>query len=319
LVRLGAGTPTSGPGQTTPPPSGPTTAPPSYPNPNPVSGNTGVHDPEVTKTANGQYLLASTGTNIPLKTSTDRSAWRNAGSALAGTPTWAHPYTNGSNNLWAPDVTFVNGRYVMYYSASTFGSQNSAIFLATSSTGAAGSFTHQGMVISSSPSVNYNAIDPNLFIDASGQWWLTFGSFWSGIKMIRLDSNTGLRSGSELHSLASFGNGIEAPTLIRRGNFYYLFVSFDRCCQGTNSTYRIMVGRSTSLTGPYTDRNGTAMTAGGGTQVLARHGSIIGPGHQAVLEDTDGHVLFYHYYTSSGSFLGINRVGWDSAGWPFVY
>jgi arabinan endo-1,5-alpha-L-arabinosidase len=81
-----------------------------------------------------------------------------------------------------------------------------------------------------------------------------------------------------------------------------------------------MVGRSTSVTGPYTDRNGVALTSGGGTQVLAAHGSIIGPGHQAVINDNGQDRMFYHYYTSSGaSFLGINSIGWDSAGWPFVF
>ena len=214
----------------------------------------------------------------------------------------------------------MNGRYYLYYSASTFGSQNSAIFLATSSTGASGSWTHEGMIISSSPAVNYNAIDPNLVIDAAGQWWLSFGSYWTGIKMIRLDPGTGQRSGGELHALATRGGGIEAPTIIRRDGFYYLFVSFDRCCQGAASTYRIMVGRSAAITGPYTDRAGAAMTSGGGTQVLAGHGSIHGPGHQTVLEDNGGHALFYHWYADNGSSrLGINRLGWDSAGWPFVY
>ena len=89
--------------------------------------------------------------------------------------------------------------------------------------------------------------------------------------------------------------------LHRRGDFYYLFASFDRCCQGAQSTYRIMVGRSTSVTGPFVDRNGVAMTAGGGTQILAGHGSIHGPGHQAVLTDTGGDVLVYHYYADDNS------------------
>ena len=81
-----------------------------------------------------------------------------------------------------------------------------------------------------------------------------------------------------------------------------------------------MVGRSTSVTGPFKDRNGTLMTAGGGTQVLAGHGSIHGPGHEAVFADTDAEVLVYHYYTDSGaSRLGINLIGYDSSGWPFAY
>jgi arabinan endo-1,5-alpha-L-arabinosidase len=318
----------SGPVTPTSTPSGPATptVPPSaYPNPGRVTGDIGTHDPSVVKAPNGTYILAATGNNLSLKTSTDRTAWRNAGVVWPNGAPWTTPYTGGSTNLWAPDISYHNGQFYLYYSASTFGSQRSAIFLATSPTAASGSWTHQGLIIESSPAVNYNAIDPNLVIDASGQWWLTFGSFWSGIKMIRLDPSTGRRSTSDtaVRSLAtrtSAGGAIEAPFIYRHGGFYYLWVSFDRCCQGASSTYRVMVGRSTTITGPYLDRNGTAMTAGGGTQVLAGHGSIHGPGHQAVIGDADGDVLFYHYYADNGaSLLGINLIGYDSAGWPFVY
>ncbi|HEX8628983.1 MAG TPA: family 43 glycosylhydrolase [Catenuloplanes sp.] len=308
LIRLGGGD------------GGPTTPPGSYPRPSAVSGDTRVHDPEVVKTPAGSYLLASTGNNISLRTSTDRVTWRNAGSVFPGGAPWAHPYTDGSNHLWAPDISFVNGRYYLYYSASTFGSRNSAIFLATSTTGASGSWTNQGLIVSTTGSSNHNAIDPNLVIDAAGQWWLSYGSFWTGIKQIRLDPATGRRSDTALHSLAGYSGGIEAPTIVRRGGYYYLFVSFDYCCRGAASTYRIMVGRSASVNGPFVDRTGRAMATGGGTQILAGRGDIHGPGHQAVLEDTDGFVLFYHWYADDNSSrLGINRLGWDSAGWPFAY
>src|SRR5690606_24131703 len=191
---------------------------PAYPNPGRVTGDTGVHDPEVAKTPSGGYLLAHTGDGISLKTSSDRTAWRNAGSAFPGGAPWAHPYTDGSNHLWAPDITYTGGRYVMYYSASTFGSNRSAIFLATSSTGASGSWTNQGLVIESRTSDNYNAIDPNLVIDDQGRWWLSFGSFWSGIKMIQLDPATGRRLGSSLISIAGRNGGaIEAPTIYKHG------------------------------------------------------------------------------------------------------
>jgi arabinan endo-1,5-alpha-L-arabinosidase len=296
-----------------------------YPNPGRVTGDIGTHDPTVVKAPNGTYILAATGNNLSLKTSTDRTAWRNAGVVWPNGAPWATAYTGGSANLWAPDISYHNGQYYLYYSASTFGSQRSAIFLATSPTAASGSWTNRGLVIESSTAVNYNAIDPNPVVDANGQWWLTFGSFWSGIKMVRLDPATGLRSTSDtaVRSLAtrtSAGGAVEAPFIYRRGGFYYLWVSFDRCCQGASSTYRVMVGRSASITGPYTDRNGTAMTAGGGTEVLAGHGSIHGPGHQAVIGDADGDVLFYHYYADNGaSLLGINLIDYDSAGWPFVY
>jgi arabinan endo-1,5-alpha-L-arabinosidase len=299
----------------------PTTPPASYPGPGPVTGDTGVHDPTMVVRPGGGYLMAHTGDNIALKTSSDRTAFRNAGAVFPNGASWTTTYTGGSRNLWAPDLTYRDGKYWLYYSASSFGSNRSAIFLATSTTGNSGSWTNQGLVIESRTSDNFNAIDPNLVVDASGRWFLSFGSFWSGIKMVALNPSTGKRSDSTVRSIAGRNGGaIEAPVIVRHGNYYYLWVSFDRCCQGAASTYRIMVGRSTSVTGPFTDRNGTAMTAGGGTQVLAGRGSIHGPGHQAVFTDTDADVLVYHYYADNGrSLLGINLLGYDSAGWPFVY
>jgi arabinan endo-1,5-alpha-L-arabinosidase len=295
----------------------------AYPNPGPVTGDTGIHDPSVVKTPGGSYIAAYTGSNIQLKTSSDRTAWRNAGAAFPNGAPWTRTYTANGDSLWAPDLSYHNGQYYMYYSASTFGSRKSAIFLATSPTGLSGSWTDRGLVIESSDSSNYNCIDPNLVVDAQGKWWLTFGSFWSGIKLISLDPSTGKRSGSTMIDLASrpssVNGAIEAPYITRHGSYYYLWVSFDACCKGAASTYRIMVGRSKSVTGPYVDRSGKAMTAGGGTEVMAGHGSIHGPGHEAVFTDSDADVLVYHYYADSGaSYLGINLIRYESD-WPVVY
>jgi len=286
-----------------------------------VTGDVGVHDPTVTRRPGGGYLLAHTGDNIPLKTSSDRIAWRWAGVAFPGGAPWTTPYTGGNRNLWAPDLTYRDGRYWLYYSASTFGSNRSAIFLATSASGEPGTWTNHGVVVESRTTDNFNAIDPNLVVDSGGRWWLSFGSFWSGIKLIALNPSTGLRADNTMHSIAGRNGGaIEAPVIVRRGAYYYQWVSFDLCCQGARSTYRIVVGRSTSVTGPYLDRNGVPMTAGGGTEVLAGRGDIHGPGHQAVLADTGGDALFYHYYADNGAaLLGVNLIGYDAAGWPFVY
>lgn len=298
-----------------------TTPPGSYPGPGVVSGATATHDPTMVKTPAGTYIVAQTGNNIPLSTSTDRTAFRAAGVAFPNGAPWTTAYTGGSASLWAPDISYHNGQYYLYYSASTFGSNRSAIFLATSPTGASGSWTNRGLVVESTTSSNFNAIDPNLIVDDAGRWWLNFGSFWSGLQQIELNPATGLRSGTSMRLIAGRNGGaIEAPYMFKHGSYYYLWVSFDRCCQGAASTYRIMVGRSTSPNGPFVDRNGVAMTSGGGTQVLAGHGSIHGPGHQAVLADTDAEVLVYHYYADNGrSLLGLNLLGYDAAGWPFVY
>jgi arabinan endo-1,5-alpha-L-arabinosidase len=295
----------------------------AYPNPGTVTGSTGVHDPSMVKTPAGGYILVHTGANITIKTSTDRTAWRDAGSMFPGGASWTLPYTGGGNQLWAPDISYHNGQYYVYYAASTFGSQHSAVFLATSPTGASGSWSNQGLVISTASGDTFNAIDPNLVVDDQGRWWLTLGSFWTGIKLVQLDPATGKRANTAITAVAQRTGGstaIEAPYVFHHGAYYYLWVSFDLCCRGASSTYRIMVGRSTSVTGPYLDRNGTAMTAGGGTEVLAGHGSVHGPGHQAVLADSDADILVYHYYADSGaSFLGINRIAYDAAGWPSVY
>jgi arabinan endo-1,5-alpha-L-arabinosidase len=224
----------------------------AYPNPGVVTGSTNAHDPTIVKRPTGGYLVATTGDGIALKTSTNRTAFVDAGKAFPNGTSWATSYTGGSANLWAPDLSYRNGRYWLYYSASTFGSSKSAIFLATSTTGAAGSWTHVGKVIESTTSSGWNAIDPNLTVTPSGEWWLTFGSFWSGIKMVKLSASTGLRADSTMYNIAErFVNSksVEAPYIHYRNGYYYLFMSFDFCCQGASSTYRTMVARSLSGTG----------------------------------------------------------------------
>jgi arabinan endo-1,5-alpha-L-arabinosidase len=298
--------------------STPVVAPSAYPEPAFVLGDDGVHDPTMVRKPDGGYLLAHTGDNLRLRTSADLSTFTDAGAVFPDGAAWTTAYTKGSTALWAPDISFHNGRYYLYYSASTFGSNRSAIFLATSATGESGSWADEGLVIESGAGSDFNAIDPNLFADDAGGWWLTFGSFWTGIKQIALDPVTGRpAAGAAPIGLAARGDtAIEAPYLVKHGDHYYLWVSFDACCKGAASTYRTMVGRSASPNGPFTDRNGTPMTAGGGTEVLSGHGGIHGPGHPAVLDD----LLIYHYYPDSGSsLLGLNRIGYDTGGWPFAY
>jgi arabinan endo-1,5-alpha-L-arabinosidase len=118
---------------------------------------------------------------------------------------------------------------------------------------------------------------------------------------------------------ASVQGAVEAPFITKKGNFYYLWVSFDKCCQGAASTYRVMVGRSNSITGPYVDKAGKQMMQGGGTEIMASHGNIHGPGHNAVFTDNDADVLVYHYYDNAGTaLLGINLLRYDN-GWPVAY
>ncbi|KAK7048088.1 Arabinan endo-1,5-alpha-L-arabinosidase [Favolaschia claudopus] len=289
--------------------------------PGKVTGNTAVHDPTMCKSADGTYFVFSTGVGIEIRTSPDRTAWTLRGSMWPNGASWTDKYTGTSNGvLWAPDCTVIGNTFYLYYAASSFGSQNSAIFFAKSTTGLPGSFTNEGLVTSTASGATYNAIDPNLLIDGSN-WILSLGSFWTGIKSVPLSSSTGKPSSSSVTSLATRtanGGAIEASVVYKSGSFYYLFTSWDKCCQGTSSTYNIRVGRSSSANGGFVDQAGVSLLNGGGTLVLGSHDSIIGPGGQDIMTDNDGPILVYHYYTSSGSFLGINRLDFSS-GWPVSF
>ncbi|EIM88598.1 secreted arabinase [Stereum hirsutum FP-91666 SS1] len=293
----------------------------AYVGPGAVTGDTAVHDPTMCKDSAGTYFVFSTAVGIKIITSTDRTAWTNEGVVWPDGASWTDEYTGTSNgNLWAPDCTYVNNQFRLYYAASSFGSQNSAIFYATSTTGYQGSWTNHGLITSSDSSDDYNAIDPNLFIDPdTNKWWLSLGSFWTGIKLTEV-SNTGALTGTTITSIAQrsgSSTAIEASAIYSYGDYYYLFTSWDACCEGTSSTYNIRVGRATSVAGTYYDANGVSLLESGGTLVLETHDSIYGPGGQDLFTDSDGPILVYHYYTSTGSYLGINRLDFSS-GWPVV-
>jgi arabinan endo-1,5-alpha-L-arabinosidase len=114
---------------------------------------------------------------------------------------------------------------------------------------------------------------------------------------------------------------VEAPFIIRKGDYYYLFVSFDFCCRGVESTYRVMVGRSEVVTGPYVDQDGKPMLEGGGTQVTFPTSRWRGPGHNAILQENGEEKIVYHAYDATLNgipTLRIQTLEWDDDGWPSV-
>lgn len=294
-----------------------------------------VHDPAILADR-GRFLLMSTGHVgsatglLPLRVSPDLRRWTRAGASFLALPAWAERMVPGTRGMWAPDLSRVGGEYRLYYSLSAFGKNRSAIGLAVADRiDAAAPATHwidKGPVIASRAGDDFNAIDPAAFVDATGRQWLAFGSFWSGIKLIELDPASGLRrAGTPMRAIAArSGTGaIEAPFVIRRGGFYYLFASFDFCCRGAASTYRTVVGRARAPTGPYVDRAGVAMLAGGGTTVLpvGRGTRFVGRGHVAILQAPGGDRIVYHAYDTQrrgAPTLRIQRLDWDAQGWPIA-
>ena len=305
-----------------------------------------VHDPAIILEGATWYLF-STGNGperngeIPIRCSKDLHQWRKCGYVLSQIPQWIKKQSPETKELWAPDISYFNGMYHLYYAYSVFGKNTSGIGLLTNTTLNPNSpdsrWVDQGLVFRSRLEDDFNAIDPNLILDEKGQAWLAFGSFWDGIKMRRIDAETGLLSSedTELYSLARRkrpqnpppsppglpGNwqAIEAPFIVHHGDYYYLFVSFDLCCRGTKSTYRTMVGRSRSVTGPYADADGTPMLDGGGTTLLQGNNRWIGPGGESVLQQKDGDILVFHAYdsTSGQAYLQISTIAWVHD-WPRV-
>jgi arabinan endo-1,5-alpha-L-arabinosidase len=283
-----------------------------------------VHDPCIIKADDAYYIL-STGLGIPIRRSTDLFTWERAGSVFDSIQPWQRRQVPGTRDHWAPDISYFGGQFHLYYSISTWGKNRSCIAHCTNAAlnraDARYRWNDLGVVIASQPEDNFNCIDPNACFDEQGRPWLAFGSFWSGIKLVRLDEKTGMRADNEMYSLAERPKekAIEAPFIIRRGDWFYLFVSFDQCCQGAASTYRIMVGRSKQLVGPYVDFSGKPLLEGGGTPVLESHGRIRGPGHNAILVEGGRTWLVHHFYDADDhgrAKLQIRPLTFDSDGRP---
>ena len=226
--------------------------------------------PPVTRPATAQLP------QFQIRCSQDLHAWKRCGAVFPKIPEWIQQLSPRTEELWAPDISYFDGLYHLYYAFSAFGKNTSGIALATNKTLDPASpkykWVDRGLVLQSLVTDDFNAIDPNLILDAKGEAWLAFGSFWKGIMMRHLDRATGLLSKTDttIYPLASRYAGplmqprkpnlppdaeaVEAPFVFHHGEFYYLFVSFDLCCRGTRSTYRTMVGRSKSVTGPYVEQ-----------------------------------------------------------------
>jgi arabinan endo-1,5-alpha-L-arabinosidase len=307
----------------------------SRPAPATLSGDTRVHDPSLIRSGQSYYVFSTgdeRGLNdgtIQIRRSADMAHWELVGTVFEHIPAWvAKALGSTPPNLWAPDISYTGGVYRLYYAGSTFGSNHSVIGLATNTTldpaDPAYQWVDQGMVIESHRADNWNAIDPSLASDRDGGQWLVFGSFWDGIKMRRLDSATGKLAAddTQLYALASRqGGAIEAPAILRHGDWYYLFVSFDLCCRGVNSTYNIRVGRSDSIGGPYVDRSGAPMLRGGGELLLKGDERLRGPGGQSVYVDGGSELLVNHVYVvfkNGMPQLQIHALSWTRDGWPEV-
>lgn len=304
-----------------------------------------VHDPAIRKDGRWYYVFSTDRKvmrgdaspmrpGIQVRRSPDLIHWEWFGYALDGVPDAAREWT-GAKNLWAPDVIRFGLTYYLYYAASTFGTNQSFIGVATSPA-IEGPWTDQGEVFKTQRGDVPNAIDPNIVLDADGNPWMVYGSFFGGIYLSRIDPNNG--------KLVNYGEGtllarrrrsvegaVEGPYIIHNPRFrkYYLFVSYDSLF----TDYNIRVGRSDRITGPYVDYNGHRLTdtdvvppSEVGTKILGgyRFGNDDGwlaPGHNSVLRDGGDYFILHHARGGKDpdwSYLHVRRIVWSDDGWPLV-
>jgi len=298
-----------------------------------------AHDPVVTRQGDIWYLFI-TGPGISVYSSRNLDTWKTEAPVFAQIPIWALeivPDFNG--HIWAPDISYHNGVYFLYYSISAFGKNTSAIGVATNTTlnpaDPAFNWVDHGQVLRSIPQRDlWNAIDPNLIEDEHGTAWLAFGSFWGGLKLVRLsEDRLHLAEPQQWQTLAKRERSIlvddaeampaalEAPFIFRKNGWYYLFLSWDACCRGVDSTYRIMMGRSSTAQGPYLDKDGQRLDQGGGSELLRGTRRWPGVGHNSAYTfDGQDYIIFHAYDAHDNGLpkLKVLPLLWGEDGWPKV-
>jgi arabinan endo-1,5-alpha-L-arabinosidase len=289
------------------------------------------------------YYTFSTGWGISVESSTNMENWERQNPVFDEPPEWTTEIVDDfKGHIWAPDIAEHNGTYYLYYSVSRFGTNNSAIGVATNETLDPADpdfeWKDHGPVIQSIPGRDmWNAIDPNLSFDDNGTPWLSFGSYWLGIKIVQLKDNLTeiTRSPQSWNTIASrhrywklderdAGNSasgdIEAPFIFKKNGYYYLFASWDQCCSGKESTYKIVVGRSEDITGPYIDKSDQKMIHGGGSLVAKGNQRWAAVGHNSAYTFNSTDYLVFHGYDNEdegNSKLIIREIEWND-GWPTV-
>ena len=298
-----------------------------------------VHDPVVIKQGDTYYLFC-TGRGISVFSSTDLKNWERQPQVFTEEPVWADEVAaNFNNHIWAPDISFHKGKYYLYYSVSAFAKNTSAIGLTINTTLDADDpnykWEDQGIVIQSVPNRDlWNAIDPNLVFDDTETPWLAFGSFWGGLKMVRLSEDLkSIARPQEWHTIArrerSFDladanpgdAALEAPFIFKKDGWYYQFLSWDLCCRGENSTYKVVVGRSKNAIGPYVDKEGTSLNNGGGTLIIEGNENWYSAGHNSAYTfDSKDYIVFHAYDARDNASpkLKIAELSWDEQGWPVL-
>ncbi len=285
---------------------------------NPVV-NEDAPDPSVIRGHDGYYYLFSTAEHV--YRSKDMVNWTYVRQAFGNNP---HPtFVEGVSVYWAPCVTEQDGRYVLYFALSKWGGGSTASIGVATSDRPDGPYTlvGDGKLFTSGEVGVENSIDP-CYVEENGRKYIVWGS-WNGIWAIELtEDGLAVKNITRKRKLAD--TRFEAAYIYKRNGYYYLFASIGACCEGLNSTYQTVVGRSTSLLGTYRTRDGQNMLNNAYRLFLNSNSVVVGPGHNSrIIEDEAGETwMYYHGYRrdnpTRGRVVWLDRVLWDEDGWPYI-
>ena len=274
-------------------------------------------DPTVIRAEDGTFYLYATEDmrNVPIFHSANLVDWKLVGTAFTDN---SRPKWLPKGGIWAPDIQRVGGKYHLYYAKSVWGGEWDAGIGVAVSNNPAGPFVDRGCMFTSKQIGIQNCIDP-FYIEDGGKKYLFFGSF-HGIYGVELTADgLHVKQGAKPREVA--GTFMEATYIRRRGGYYYLFGSTGTCCEGARSTYRITIGRSKSLFGPYVDKTGQRLLDNHYNILLDKDDSVLGPGHNAglITDDAGNDYMFYHGFKASdpdaGRVVWLSRIVWAD-GWP---
>lgn len=280
---------------------------------------TSLPDPTVVKASDGYFYLYATENirNLPIYRSRDLVSWKYVGTAFTDE---SRPQWNPKGGIWAPDINYVNGKYLLYYSKSEWGGEWTCGVGVASATSPEGPFTDHGALFISENIGVRNSIDP-FYIEEDGKKYVFWGSF-HGIYGIELTSDgLAIKPGSKPVQVAA--DQMEATYIHKRGKYYYLFGSAGSCCEGANSTYRVIYGRSENLFGPYVTKDGKNMLDGAFDVLIHGNGTVAGPGHNAefITDDAGQDWIIYHGFSmkdpDAGRLVYMDKVEWLND-WPQV-
>jgi arabinan endo-1,5-alpha-L-arabinosidase len=284
---------------------------------NPVYASS-LPDPTVIRAGDGAFYLYATEDihNTPILRSTDLVHWKLVATAFTNK---TRPSFEPRGGIWAPDINCINDQYVLYYAMSVWGGEMSCGIGVATCNSPEGPFTDRRKLIGSNEIGVQNSIDP-FFIREDSKNYLFWGSF-HGIYVIGLtDDGLAILPGASKRQVA--GNAYEGGYILKKDGFFYMFCSTGSCCEGINSTYTTVAGRSENLFGPYLNKEGKSMSDNMHEVIIHGNERFVGTGHNSeILEDKQGRTwILYHAVDRNnpkGRVLMLDEVKWEN-GWPFV-